>query len=74
MRDTVFGDVIEDEAPEIIEDFREVTAEFDALVSGEHRRLETELSLSKRQLAASLAPEKQPYQIIVTATGPECST
>lgn len=63
LNDTIFGEVIEvDENRELAEELAELTAGF-----GGH-----EFAASARAMEASLAPKKQPFQVRVTAVGPDC--
>lgn len=73
MGETVFGEVVvQDLNRDLISDFEQLTDQFGDVVESKAGR--GQLSVSKRQIEAQLAPEKMVYQVIVTALGPECRT
>lgn len=67
LNDAVFGEpVVRDQNRNLIHELHELTSEFEAT----HR--ERSFNGGARTLTAALAPEKVPYQVIVTAVGPDC--
>jgi len=69
MHDVVFGEPVIQEVKALVSELDQLTAEFDAGASG---RLDTELSLNRRQLVAGLDGKKQPFQVTVVGMGPDC--
>lgn len=66
MNDSVIGEpIVHDQSP-LLEELEALTANVN--VPG----MEHEFDTARRQMEATLAPQKQPFQVTVVACGPDC--